>query len=358
MPPIRERYRLSFVPAGRRTRAIVSVLAFCATLLVSPAVRAQGGHLIRAHDVPGSPQEIAVESPGRVWFTLPEENAIGLLARADDGSATVTTHPLPNPGSEPYDISVAGGAVWFTERAGNRIGRLDLTTLALREYDLPTAGSEPTSLDALVGTTTQVWYTATGAGRLGRLSIGAALEGTFEEFTLPAGSVEARPRDVAIQSATRVWVTVPNRSLLYLLQVTTGIFAPVQTGAGSAPWSIAYSDHPWFTDIGQNRIGSWNPNTLSIVYWRDLPHADSGPYGLDVRGGYVWFTEQSGQRVGRLSTTVYRDIMELAVPGVTPNPAGIATDATGAVWVAAPGAGQILHWPPPYFFWQYLPFVR
>ena len=181
------------------------------------------------------------------------------------------------------------------------------------------------------------------------------MHSSFSRPRLPRRSVSRR----ASQSATRVWVTVPNRSVLYQLQVTTGLFIPVQTGAGSAPWSIVISGgYPWFTDIGQNRIGSWNPNTLSIVYWRDLPHADSGPYGLDVRGGYVWFTEQSGQRVGRLSTTVYRDIMELAVPGVTPNPAGIATDATGAIWVAAPGAGQILHWPPPYFFWQYLPFVR
>lgn len=341
-----------------RYSAYALLLFLCVALLNPPAAFAQSPDLLQAYDVPGSPQAIAIESPSRVWFTLPEEGAIGLLVQADDGTVTVTTHPLPEADSEPYDIAVAGGAVWFTQRAGNRIGRLDAATFALREYDLPVAGSEPTSLAVLTGTDTAVWYTAPGTGRLGRLTVNSALDGSFEEYQLPAGDIAPRPQDVGIQSASRIWVTVPNRSMLYQYQVTTGIFVPVQTGAGSEPWSLAMSGgYPWFTDIAGNRIGSWNPSTLSIIYWRALPHADSRPYGIDAWGGYVWFTEASGQRVGRLSATSFRDLQEFRLPGTSPAPAGIAVDSEGSAWIAAQGADQIMRWQSPYFERTWLPLV-
>ena len=58
---------------------------------------------------------------------------------------------------EPMDLVYAANTVWFTERAGNRIGRIDVTTGdAARICDLP-PNSGPTGIDVAPDGT--VWFT-------------------------------------------------------------------------------------------------------------------------------------------------------------------------------------------------------
>ena len=76
--------------------------------------------------------------------------------------------PFVTPDSEPYGITLQGSdVVWFTERAGNRVGRYQVSTDRLIEYALPTPGSQPT--DIAVDGAGCAWYTASAADRLGRL---------------------------------------------------------------------------------------------------------------------------------------------------------------------------------------------
>jgi virginiamycin B lyase len=76
---------------------------------------------------------------------------------------------LPMPGSEPYGIAMEGNAaVWFTERAGNRLGRFS-GSIPPREVPLPTPGSLPT--DIIVDGAGCAWYAAPGSNRIGRLCL-------------------------------------------------------------------------------------------------------------------------------------------------------------------------------------------
>ena len=101
------------------------------------------------------------------------------------GVYDVTTYPLPTTASEPYDIAVAAGAVWVTERSGNQIARFDLLTELWTEYLIPTDASQPTGLAVLPGDPVQVWFCEQAGNKLARLLVPAVGPSAFEEFPLP-----------------------------------------------------------------------------------------------------------------------------------------------------------------------------
>ncbi len=59
---------------------------------------------IADYSIPGSPYQVAVETPNVVWATLPEQNAIVRLVVTPPGLYDVDLFELPVAGSEPYDI--------------------------------------------------------------------------------------------------------------------------------------------------------------------------------------------------------------------------------------------------------------
>jgi streptogramin lyase len=114
------------------------------------------------------PQDVAVISPGNPWLTEMEGNKITLFY----WSTLQNFYPIAvhTPDSEPYGIAVEGSeAVWFTERAANKLGRYGRYSVSglLFEYPLPTPGSLPT--DVAVDSAGCAWYAAPGANRIGRL---------------------------------------------------------------------------------------------------------------------------------------------------------------------------------------------
>jgi streptogramin lyase len=111
------------------------------------------------------PQDIVSTSAGQPWLTEMQGNKIA--------GYKVATHsqffevPVHTAHSEPYGIAMEGNvAVWFTERAANKLGRYDARGLVF-EYGLPTPNSSPTGI--VVDGNACAWYTAPGANRIGRL---------------------------------------------------------------------------------------------------------------------------------------------------------------------------------------------
>ena len=59
---------------------------------------------------------------GNLWFTEDAGNNIGRITPAGE----ITEFPLPTPGSGPAGITVGpDGNLWFTEQIGNKIGRIN-----------------------------------------------------------------------------------------------------------------------------------------------------------------------------------------------------------------------------------------
>ncbi|MBN1659273.1 MAG: hypothetical protein JXA93_12775 [Anaerolineae bacterium] len=110
-----------------------------------------------------APQDIALTSGGNPWLTSSGSGAISLFLYST--LQRFVSYPVPTPEGEPYGIDVYGSsAVWFTERAGNRLGRFGREG-RVAEYPLPVPGSQPT--DVVAESNDCAWYAAPGANRVG-----------------------------------------------------------------------------------------------------------------------------------------------------------------------------------------------
>jgi virginiamycin B lyase len=313
------------------------------------------------YPVPSGPHAIAVESSGRIWFTLPNQNQIGLLIVTPTLEYQVVTYTIPTANSEPYDLDYSAGLIWFTERLGNKIGRLDIATGAIDEFLIPTADSQPTGLDAIAVTPTQVWFTERNGNKLGQLVVTSTLDFAFAEYPLLSGYTNAQPEDISVYTTDSIWFSAPNVSRIGNLKPSlwpsSSAFAMLYTGSGSQPWSITLDSggYVWFTERTGNRIGQFIPQTIGDFRWYSLPISNSDPFSLVTAQALVWFTERNGNRVARLDPSP-RSFRELGLASGSA-PEGIAADSLGCFWVTENGRDKIARWCSPYFHLLYLPII-
>ncbi len=339
--------------------AIVVVLwAVLAAAFGAPQVAAQAaaGVFTEYPIGAGQPFRVCAQSPDTVWFTLPEQNMLGRLSLAP--SVAVQTFSLPTPASQPYDIACADQLVWVTERAGNKIAQFNPAMTSWTEYAIPTLASEPTGLDVQPGDPTEVWFVERTGNKVGRLVIPIQGEATLTEYASPTPGAQFEDIDLAGDGIA--WFTAPGTSQIgrFNLNLWPGdlAFAFVYTGAASEPWNISVETgaYPWFTDRAGNRIGHYDPGTLTLLRWVGLSVAGSNPYAIELAGGRIWFTERTGQRVGWLgpSSTVVR---ELPAPGA--GFTGLSFDENLCGWLADNAQNRLVRWCAPYSYSIYLPLV-
>src|SRR4051794_23819143 len=91
---------------------------------------------------------------------------IALLAQVASAQ-TITEFSIPS--REPYGITLAAdGNLWFTEHAGNRIGRITSQGV-ITEFLLPTNASQPAAIAA--GTDASVWFIREVPGDIARMNL-------------------------------------------------------------------------------------------------------------------------------------------------------------------------------------------
>src|SRR5262249_36998221 len=135
---------------------------------------------------------------GALWFTEFAGNKIGRLA-ADGG---FTEYPLPTPGAQPDDMTVGpDGTLWFAETLGNKIGRIT-TAGVIDEFDGLPAASRPTAV--ATGPDGNVWFTeralTAASGRIGRITP----TGAITHYPLPSNG---HPLTIAAGSDGGLWFT-------------------------------------------------------------------------------------------------------------------------------------------------------
>ena len=214
------------------------------------------------------PFNIAIGPRGKIWFS---QRAGGRIGRLDPESGEILHFELPTPYSGPAGLAVdpASGAVWYGAGYADRIGRLDPETGEVREYVMGESSSGLESgpaglaLDASGG----VWF-AKLEGKLGHLAPGAE---TLELIDLPAQA--KRPAGIAVSRQGEVWVLALDGNLLLSHQPGSGDFVLYPLPTGSAD--------------GKPRIP---------------PFARTArPFGVALdRQGNVWFSEQYTGQLGVL----------------------------------------------------------
>jgi streptogramin lyase len=199
---------------------------------------------------------IEVAEDGGVWFLEASSDRVGVLR-----GSTITYWQLradDDLGANPVDFIREGNILWILESgqgdvpAGHcMIGRLDTTTGALREWDIP--GSIPAAF----------WR---------------APDGTW--WVPQSGGV--------LQNVNLDTLAVTN----YRSQTTFAFADAVQGPDGAL----------WLADFGNNRIVRYEPGAATEKYWV-FPNANGSPPNpsqLDFDSqGFLWMSQRTGSRMDR-----------------------------------------------------------
>ena len=315
------------------------------------------------YPLPHTPRAITLESINSVWFTLPAANAIGhLKVTSSDTSTqyTYTTYRIPTPGSDPDQIAYKDGVIWFTERVGNQIGRLETATGAIIEYPIPTPGSGASGI--AVAPNGIIWFSEQNVNRIGSFNPANA-EFTEIEYEGP----NAQLGTVSIGSDGNVWVAAPgiNQLLLFRPRFNDLLNVPLED-YGSLPGSlrglvVGNGNVPWVSSVSPTKIGTYLFGTLAIWLWRSYPVDDAELVALVIppesAQSILWAVDKKNEEVVQIDPATRTIINATRLP-TNSAPTSIAVDAvTGTAWIAAPGTNTIYSWVPPYSVSVYLPAV-
>ncbi|MBV9829754.1 MAG: hypothetical protein JO001_29390 [Alphaproteobacteria bacterium] len=265
---------------------------------------------------------------GNLWFTEFAGNKIGRITPG----GTITEFPLPTANSQPIGIVTGSdGNLWFSEQTGNRIGRVT-TTGSFMEFSVPTANSGPTGVT--LGSDGNVWFTELNGNKISKITPA----GSITEFPLPAAG--ASPRGIAGGSDGNLWFTEQNGNKIGRITTVGAITEFTVTTAAGAPFGIASGPDGalYFAEFNVNKIG--RITTAGAITEFTVPTAASQPRDIAAGpDGNLWFTEQTGNQIGRVSPT--GGFMEYS--GLTANsvPTGITLGPDRSLWFVETAGNKI-----------------
>lgn len=231
---------------------------------------------------------------GAMWFTERFTDKIGRV----DNLGRISEYTIPTPSSVPQGVVMDENAiVWFTEQSGNKIGRLDTTTGAITEYTVPTPGAGPLGL--ALGPDGALWFTERNAAKIGRMTT----DGTFTEYGLTPG---ASPQRIVAAADGALWFTELGAN--HVGRITTdGTLTeyPMPAGAGPVGIAVEPSDSAvWVVEFSGNKIARVAlDGTVTNEF--EIPSPNSAPLQITAgSGGTLWFSESflspTGNKIGEL----------------------------------------------------------
>lgn len=302
------------------------------------------------------PGVLAVDAHDNVWFTaggggfsrlaaVSLNNRIGRLS--PDGK--ITEFETPTIESGPTSIHIGNeGDVWFTERGGNKIGRLHPETGKLTEYDIPTPMSVATGIT--VDGDGLVWYASKMASKVGMLN---PKTGAIKEYDTP--TPKSQPSTITFDGQGNIWFDERANDRIVRLNPKTGEMREYEVPTqGSRVVGLVPDNrgHVWFLELGANKVGRLDTETAMVVEYA-IPTKYSSPFKLTIDAqGRVWFTQAFGNKVGVL---IDGKFAEFAIPTPESMPGGITTDSKGNVWFTEQAGNKIAMIPsgarfPPEMF--------
>ena len=316
--------------------------------------------------IAGKPTSLAIENTGRVWVTLPDINAIGVISVTEATSQTVTayiTHTISlAPGSQPYDLAFHAGEVWFTAYGGNSIGRLDPLTDSIQNYPIPETDSGPTGI--AIAADGMVWFAQRTANRISQLD---PVAGTFQSYlyTRPDAGLD----EVVTVQPDSIWFTAPNVNRIVNFDPTKNLFNSIPTLPYTRPVGLAVEpgDEPWVSVTGGNAVGRYAPGTLAFWRWTPLPTGSESGFGPQrialTAGGAPWnlfYANGPAQNIGRVfvgADTATGGIRQLPAPSAACTPLDVATDGDGNAWFTCGAANTVVLWRSPFSLDVFAPVV-
>ncbi len=259
---------------------------------------------------------------------------------------------------QPDEITVGpDGNLWFAESHNWAIGSMDTSGNLLGEYNVPNAGSSPAPLAITAGPTgdAHVWYTEPfeNGGGLGDYSNVAVPSGVAPGAAFFTGNANSQP--VGIRTlGNNIWMSLQGTNQLYIFDTTGAQVAgsPVALAGGTGPNGLAVGSdgNMYVTGYFTNNILAFSPTApFTQVVNKTIPTAGSMPIEIDSGpDGAIWFTEQTGGKIGRLP--IGGSITEFPLPANYGAPFEIVNGSDGGIWFTAvnnvTNFGQIMRIDP------------
>jgi streptogramin lyase len=243
----------------------------------------------------------------------------------------IAEYQIPSPGAPEGIAAGPDGALWFSERYTDQIGRV---TRRGRFTIYSLSSTTNMSADITAGPDGALWFTFPNnvppntTGQIGRIT--------------PAGNTSFYP--IPWTSDPEAITTGPDGNLWFTDHLAAAIGKVTPGGAvtkfaisgptGSYPYKIAAGPDGalWFTDLNARRVGRISTGGRTRFY--SIPEGDGYPDAISKGpDGALWFTLDDTGRIGRLTTAGVLSEYQLDhPPGDFVFLAGITTGRDGALW--------------------------
>jgi len=162
----------------------------------------------------------------------------------------------------------------------------------------------------------------------------------FRQYSIPGA-----PLNIVIESPGAVWFTMPGASAIGSLVVSPTVqFQQYATPtAASEPYDLVYVDGLiWFTERSGNKIGRFDIQTGQFEEYL-IPTPNSEPRGIAVANdGKIWFTEWAANQIGRFDpTTSTFTEYTYETPDAGLEDLALADNTT--IWITAPNLDQVVY---------------
>ena len=320
-------YKLPQKNLPRKLIGITATIGVLAAGLTSanPVVAAVGD--VTRFPVPignSQPDGIALDAAGNLWIGL---TALDQIAKATPTGALVTI-AIPNGSAIAGTSSLALGTsnrMWLTEKTANRVSYFDTLANTYTGFDIPTANSEPMGIAA--GPDGAMWFTQFAGDKIGRVTNA----GSITEFTLAA---DAEPTSIVAGPDGAMWFTAQKGNSIGRI-TTSGVitnYALPTANSGPTDITVGADANLWFTESTGNRIGRITPKGLIAEFALPTANANANQITLGADAN-LWFTETGANRIGQITTAGI--ITEYALPGANNGPSGIVAGLDGNTWYTA-----------------------
>jgi virginiamycin B lyase len=284
------------------------------------------------------PEEITLGPDGALWFTEQAGNKIGRITTS--GTFTEFAIPTASAGAEGI-VAGPDGNLWFTENSAGKIAKITTDGAGtITEYPITTANSQPVAVT--VGAYGGVWFVEQAGNNIGKID---PLTGVITEYALPTAN--SQPLGIRPGSDGALWFTESGANKIGRITGTGAIteFANPDT-AGSVRFIAPAPDGKLiFTEANVDEVEAIGTDTLfKGEAAPPTPAPGLGYIGLGPDAA-VWFVEQKANKIARVSQSGFGDgatsFEEFAIPTASSNVVTLTAGPDGNLWFVEQGANKI-----------------
>lgn len=287
--------------------------------------------------VGGVPATVNLATNTNLTITAPAhvEGDVAIVVESPIGTSTtpasvdyytVREFAVPSIPGGPNGLTIGpDGALWFTERASGKIGRITVTG-TITEF--PTMFADPTNI--VTGPDGNLWFTSNGSNHLGHITTA----GVVTEIVGPNS-----PYDITVGADGALWFSESGGGSIGHL-TTAGVVTefPIPTsGPGVLGLTTGPDQNVWFGEYNTGKLG--RITTAGVV--TEYPVTGTPALLTPGLNNDLWFTiNNAGANIGVIdvSTGVVRTFHTAGVPTLVAG--GITVTSDGDVWFGGNGIGR------------------